>query len=570
VSGARVSGESASDDRLGLEARARSPAEVVVAWAADSTIVAVSQAVSVIADHPAADLIGRPADDLLMGVDDIEPSTRPDRTTEFRVRARTGASRWIEGTMESSPAIAGLTIFRGRDITGQRAADEVLQEFAYTDSMTALPNRAGFLRLLADGLKEEHIAGLLFVDLDAFKTINDSLGHTLGDLLLVEVVGRLRAIIMASDVLGRLGGDEFGVAVAGVPGDVEVLEAAAVAVLRALDEPFSMGTRSLAVTASIGVAPAEAGIDFTTLIRRADTAMYKAKAAGKACRVVFDDLHEAAAQRRMELELELQQGLEGGEFFVLYQPEVGLESGRIEVVEALVRWDHPVDGQRGPAGFIDIAEDCGLIVPLGESVLRMACGKAAEWRRRFGVEAPAVSVNVATPQLTQTDFVEVVRKVLAQTGLPPRLLRLELTESMLADPAWAGPLLARLRDLGCSVAIDDFGTGYSSLAYLHTLDVDTLKIDRAFIMEVTDEHSDTPLVAAIIAMARSLGLHVDAEGVETAGQMAYLKRYGCDRVQGFLLGRPMADHQIEALLERAEAAAARRTARPVMDLGAPR
>jgi diguanylate cyclase (GGDEF)-like protein/PAS domain S-box-containing protein len=429
-----------------------------------------------------------------------------------------------------------------RDISERKAFEERLAHRANHDALTGLPNRSLFRDRLGLALARSRRLGthaaVLFLDIDHFKVVNDSLGHTAGDRLLVLVAERLAVVVRPEDTLARLGGDEFVVLVEGI-----AEEGAAVAVgerlQAALAEPFQLAGADVYVTASIGIALAR-GDEATpeSAIRDADAAMYRAKARGRARAEVFDAEMVEQSVLRLETESALRRGIAGDEFRVAYQPIVDLGTREVVGVEALLRWQHPDRGLLMPTDFIALAEDTGLIVPLGEIVLRRACDQA----RRWGARAPrplAVSVNLSGRQLAAPGLVLMVTEGLAATGLDPSLLCLEITESVLmSDVETAMNAMTALRGLGVRLAVDDFGTGYSALAYLKHFPVDQLKIDRSFILGLGQDPRDAAIVSSVLALADALGLAAVAEGVESAEQERELRSLGCRRAQGFRFARP--------------------------------
>ena len=476
--------------------------------------------------------------------------TRAERTPlEYRALHSDGTWRWVEchvTNLLDDPAIRGIVV-NGRDISERRAARAALEQMAFTDPLTGLANRAALRDHLGSALSTPatHIA-LLFVDLDGFKVINDSLGHPVGDEVLRGVTARLVEAV-AAPALYRIGGDEFVVVVEGGRDDADAIVTCADAVLQAVALPFELADRHIAVSASIGIATSTAGVSPDELLRRADLAMYRAKRNGRNRWALYDEELARNARRRLDTEAELRDALDRGELFVEFQPEIDLETSRIVAAEALVRWRHPERGRLGPEAFIDIAEATGLIIPLGEQVLREAVIAARSWAQAgFPL---TVSVNVSSHQLRAPKFVEMVNATLAETRLPAPYLRLELTESALLDDDVVSEVLPALRSLGVQVAIDDFGTGYSSLAYLQQLTVDALKIDKSFLEATIDGRSGS-LIAAVVAMAHNLDLRVVAEGLETPAQLAMLRSLGCDRAQGFLLARPISSDDLLKLLRR--------------------
>jgi len=443
------------------------------------------------------------------------------------------------------------------DALERHNADEALRHRVLHDALTGLPNRLSFVDSLRDALRRSLASGspvgVLFLDLDHFKLINDSIGHHAGDELLREVAPRLRAHLRPGDIVARFGGDEFGILVDRLA-DEEEAPAIAERVARAFSEPYSMGGADHFVTASIGIAVARpAGrepVDPELLIRDADAAMYRAKERGRGRCVVFDAAMRARAVRRLETERELRHALDRDELQLHYQPLVALGSGEIVGLEALVRWNHPERGLLDPGEFVSIAEDSGLIEPIGCWVQETACRQALGWHELRPDQRPLdVAVNLSARQVAHRDLAGQVREVLARTGLDPVNLRLEVTESVLVEEsASATATLEALSELGVRLVLDDFGTGYSSLAYLNRFPFDALKIDRSFVDGLGLEQERTAIVEAVIGMARALSLDSIAEGVESEEQLSELRRLGCDFAQGHLFSRPLAPQKVTALL----------------------
>jgi len=434
-----------------------------------------------------------------------------------------------------------------------RQLNDRLAYQASHDALTGLPNRLQ----LADRLREEldkarrngWIAAVLFIDLDRFKQINDTLGHSVGDALLRQVSDRFEGCIRKHDILARMGGDEFTLVLSELKDPQDALRVAQ-KLLDALKAPFHVGAYELFVTASVGISvyPRD-GKDAVALQRNADNAMYRAKYRGRnSCQFFTPDLG-AAALERLEIETALRRAIVHGELALSYQPQAEL-SGKLAGLEALLVWNHPKLGTIPPLQFIPIAEESGLIVPLGSWVLTEACRQNSAWGRR-GYQVVKVAVNVSPMQFARADFVEMVAQALAQSGLHPSLLELELTESVvMRDVEESARQMERLRALGVSISIDDFGTGYSSLSYLRRLPIDTLKIDRSFLKELESDDTTLPLVQAIISVAHSLRLTVVAEGVENKKQLDALRSVGCDKIQGFFVSGPLSVQDIERLLAK--------------------
>jgi diguanylate cyclase (GGDEF)-like protein/PAS domain S-box-containing protein len=431
----------------------------------------------------------------------------------------------------------------GKDITERMHAQERLQYLAYHDVLTELPNRALFMDRLEHALS---LAGrglsrlaLLFLDIDRFKVINDTLGHDVGDGLLQSVARRLKESVREVDTVARVSGDEFAILLEGVDA-MDDLTAIARKLLEAFASPFVLPHRELYVTTSIGVSvfPAD-GRDALTLLKNADTAMYRAKEAGRNTYQFYSADMSARAVERLALETGLRRVLEREELVLYYQPQVDLKSGRLLAAEALVRWRHPQLGLVQPAEFIGLLEDTCLILPVGEWVMHTAAAQAREWRRA-GARELRVTVNLSARQFSAPGLVDTVTRLLDAHGLKPGLLEFEITESVLMQHAPSTvETLTRLADMGCRIAIDDFGTGYSSLAYLKRFPIHVLKIDRTFVRDVPDDPDDAAIVGTVVAMAHNLKLEVVAEGVETDKQLAFLRACGCDAMQGNLVSRPL-------------------------------
>ena len=447
------------------------------------------------------------------------------------------------------------------DVTERKALEEQLAYRAYHDVLTELPNRALFLDRLQNALaggrrRDDHVA-VLFVDLDNFKIVNDSLGHEVGDRLLVEVAGRLENSLRPADTLARLGGDEFAVMLKNVSGIRDVLVVVG-RLLERLEAPVALQGEEVTVTASIGVALAASGdASPADLMREADAAMYRTKRSGRAGYSVFDPSLHAEALRRLELESHLRRAVEKEEFTLHYQPIVNLRSGDVWGMEALIRWEHPDRGLVFPSQFVPLAEETGLVIPMGRWVLREACRQAREWQQGgAGLPGPIVLANLSANQLRGVDIVQSVEQMLAGAYLDVCHLALDITETALLKAAEERDgVLARLREMGVRISIDDFGTGYSSLSYLKHLPADILKIDKSFVGGLGENVEDTAIVRMVIDLAHTLGMEVIAEGVESAGQLARLEEMGCDMAQGYYFARPLPPEAASRLLERGSFAA---------------
>ncbi|UCV09070.1 putative bifunctional diguanylate cyclase/phosphodiesterase [Dechloromonas denitrificans] len=439
------------------------------------------------------------------------------------------------------------------DISAHKAQEARIDYLAHHDPLTSLPNRLALDIHLADVLgaaaRSASRVAVIIIDLDHFKTVNDSLGHHAGDLLLGEIARRLQAILEVGSRLFRLGGDEF-VVVLEEANQAETVVELVHQIERAFTEPCQVNDHLLHTSPSIGISlyPID-GETAETLIRNADTAMYYAKSNGRNNYQFFAEPMNAAANKRLHLETELWDALAQNQLLLHYQPQIDLPSGNIVGVEALVRWQHPVRGMIGPGEFIPVAEECGLILPLGHWVLLTACRQAKAWIDA-GVDIGEIAVNISALQFRQPEFAQSVHAILLETGLPPERLELEITESTVMHSADSSiKTLAELKRMGVKLAIDDFGTGYSSLAYLRRFPIDRLKIDRAFVADVESDTDAASLVSSIISLGRSLGLHLVAEGVENSAQADFLRALDCQRVQGFHFFRPVVAEEVAAVSE---------------------
>jgi diguanylate cyclase (GGDEF)-like protein/PAS domain S-box-containing protein len=440
------------------------------------------------------------------------------------------------------------------DISERKESEQQIRALAYYDALTGLPNRRLFQDRLGLALpqmiRHEQKLAVMFIDLDLFKRINDTLGHDVGDEVLCEMADRLKECVRESDTVSRMGGDEFTIIQPDIKDAANAVQLAT-RIIASLRQPFTTGGRELMVTSSVGIAlfPND-GETADDLTKNADTAMYRAKDLGRNNYQLYTDAMNAESVERLTMESHLRQAIERDEFALNYQVKVDLVSNRTTGVEALLRWHNHELGPVTPDRFIPIAEANGMILPIGEWVLTKACRQARVWVEQ-GLDDITMAVNVSSRQLHQNQLDDVVLNILEETGLAAERLEIELTESMLMEHIEeVGPKLRRLRDLGVRIGIDDFGTGYSSLAYLKRLPIDSLKIDISFIRDIPNDADDAEIVAAIIAMAHRLDLQVVAEGVENEEQVRFLRTLGCDQIQGYLVGRPLSADNIASLLDR--------------------
>ncbi|UTY60249.1 EAL domain-containing protein [Massilia sp. erpn] len=482
-------------------------------------------------------------------------SRLPFTNVEYSMRGDDGVERWFITSGE--PVYDAQGEFRGyrgtgSEITERKLAEQRIQHIAHHDVLTGLPNRM----LLQDRLSQavayanrsNHPIWVMLIDLDRFKFVNDSLGHKAGDQLLVTVASRLQTSLRASDTVARLSGDEF-VAILSEYPDESLSPDIVQRVMSNLAQPVLLEGKEFFVTCSIGVAVYEGDTAAAQhLIEHADIAMYSAKKMGRNCFQFYQPAMNEEAQERLRIEGALRKALEREEFVLHYQPQLDLESGEVMGMEALLRWQHPELGTVPPQRFIGLAEETGLILPIGAWVLRSACAQAKAWQDA-GLPALRVAVNLSARQFSQPGLVDEIRDVLAHTGLPASCLEIELTESLfMNDVQQAVTLLHELKALGVTLSIDDFGTGYSSLSYLRNFPIDVLKIDRSFVSDIAHDAEDAAIVASIIALAHNLKLRVIAEGVESREQLDYLRRNGCHAMQGYYFSRPLAPRDFEQML----------------------
>jgi diguanylate cyclase (GGDEF)-like protein/PAS domain S-box-containing protein len=531
-----------------------SSGEAIVITDSQRRIVSVNPAYTAITGYPREEVVGRTLQDMTPDLrgwerergiwEEVERSAFWQGETWDRRRNGETYPKWLTVSAvrdKSGQVVNFIEIFS--DISERKEREERVRHLAHHDFLTDLPNRM----LLSDRItqaislaqRNDAQVAVLFLDLDRFKNVNDSLGHTIGDKLLQEVARRLRACVRATDTVSRLGGDEFVILVPGVPdaGDVAVM---AQKVLEVVSEPYSIESHELISSPSIGIAvyPTD-GPDVEALLRNADAAMYHAKESGRKNYQFFTPDMNARAVERLSMERSLRRALERGELQLHYQPQYEIATGRIVGMEALVRWEHPDMGLVSPGRFMPFAEESGLILPIGEWVLQEACRQNRAWQEA-GLPHVRVAVNISAVQFRQPGFADSVQRALAHTGLAACYLELEVTESVIMhDAERVTQALALLKQLGLELAIDDFGTGYSSLSYLKRFPIDRLKIDQSFVRDLTTDRDDAAITSAIIALTRNLGLKTIAEGVETREQLEFLRAHGCDEVQGFLFSRPV-------------------------------
>ncbi|HEY5682657.1 MAG TPA: EAL domain-containing protein, partial [Sulfuricaulis sp.] len=445
-------------------------------------------------------------------------------------------------------------IIRTHENAERRAQAEQIHYMAYHDPLTGLPNRAlfkdRFQHAIAIANRTQKALGVMFIDIDRFKVINDSLGHECGDAVLIEAAKRIRSCLRASDTACRIGGDEFTVILERLPSGEHAAQAAS-RLIQIFSEPMKVGGREIIVTASIGIAIYPGATqDIQRLLKDADAAMHSAKESGRNCFVFYTQEMEAHAQESLEYELGLRHALQNGEFRLYYQPRVNTATASVTGAEALLRWQHPERGLVLPDNFIPLLEDTGLVIPVGEWALREACLQGRRWHDA-GHNSLGVSVNLSMKQFRAGTLLGSVREALKVSGLPPQFLELEITESVLVeDVEQALDLMNELKKIGVSLSIDDFGTGYSSLNYLRRFPIDLLKIDGSFIRDVTRNRGDAAITTTIAVMAKTLHLGLLAEGVETREQARFLKTIGCHNMQGYLFGCPVPTDEFGPRLEQ--------------------
>ncbi|CAE6909047.1 hypothetical protein R69608_03414 [Paraburkholderia nemoris] len=499
----------------------------------------------------------------------VSSTARSTKSIEIRTRGEGDAWRYIQLTLTNlldEPAV-GAIVATASDTTERKNFEEQLARRAFYDTLTSLPNRALLLDRIsqaeARARERNAMIGVVFIDLDNFKRVNDSLGHHVGDRLLIAAAKRLEGCVRPTDTVARLGGDEFVILLEHL-GSEATNEGTLVAdnILAQFSQPFDLDNKQYIVSASVGLAFAHAGRgrgDADTLLRDADVAMYRAKNGGKGRYVVFEENMHAEAVKKLEIETDLRYAIEHRDLRVYFQAIMQLQEAGFREMEALVRWQHPTRGLLPPSEFIAIAEESGLIIPLGRYVLEEACLQVARWQREFPTEPPLqISVNLSPRQFDDPNLVADVAAALSNAQIAAASLKLEVTEGLIMrDTERSIETLQKLKDFGVTIAIDDFGTGYSSLSYLRRLPLDVLKIDRSFVQGIGTSAEDDAIVRAVISMAQSLGLSVTAEGIETSEQATLLREWSCQTGQGYLFSRPLPAEEFTALFRASSSGSSR-------------
>jgi diguanylate cyclase (GGDEF)-like protein len=444
------------------------------------------------------------------------------------------------------------TLMISQDMSDRKRNVERIRYMAYYDDMTGLPNRTLFQMKLTESLmrakEDDRLVGICYLDLDRFKLVNASFGREFGDMLLMQVAERLHRGISEQDCVARMEGDEFALLLGSINSEEELLERSR-QIMKSIEEPYELKGFPIHITASIGlVTNKNEQDDGYSLFKKADMALVRAKEGGKNECLLYSDNWSNSSFERLKLQHELYRAIQRSEFVLHYQPQYDLVSGRMVGVEALVRWKHPVRGLLSPNVFIPLAEESGMIVQIGDWVLQEACRQNKAWQDS-GLPPMPVSVNLSIRQFLQHDLASRIAEVLEKSGLEPKYLDLEITESMTIDLGHISRCLLAITDLGVGISVDDFGTGYSSFHYLKNFPIDRLKIDRSFVRDIQQDPSDAEIVAAIIAMAHNLNIQVIAEGVETQEQMEFLRKHQCDEMQGYFWSPPVSSENIEQMLK---------------------
>ncbi|PWA11240.1 PAS domain S-box protein [Pueribacillus theae] len=474
---------------------------------------------------------------------------------EFRIRKKNGKYMYVDTKVNSifneAREISSIVLVM-RDITERKKIEKIIYHLAYHDALTDLPNRRLFMNELRDAVSQakqsSSTIAVMFIDLDRFKYVNDSWGHDTGDYILTEAARRIRKSLRSNDTIGRLGGDEFAVLLREVK-DKEDVERLTKRIQKKFEEPVEFSGQTYSLSCSIGIALfPDDGRKADDLLTKADTALYNVKDKGRSGYAFFHPEMEEKSLEQVLLENELRKAIELEQFHLDYQPKVDFSTGELVGMEALVRWDHPDLGRIPPNQFIPLAEETGLIVPLGEWVLRRGCEQNKEWQEK-GHSPMRLAVNLSVKQLEHPGIVQTIKKVLQETKLDPNWLELEVTESIFADVEHAASLLQEIRNLGVHISIDDFGTGYSSFSYIKHLPVDTLKIDSSFIRDIHQNEESQAIVKAVLTLAKSLSINVIAEGIENKEQFNLLNEDGCQQGQGFLFSKPLSSQDFEKYLQ---------------------
>lgn len=554
-----------SEERF--RALVQNASDVIVVLSAEWTIKYVSGSVEEILHCRPENLVGSNILNLLCSknralmqnflVDCLHSPTNPLLELYYQCgRDRLCYVEIVANNLLAHPSVGGIVLTL-RDISDRKRAVEELRHNAYHDALTNLPNRTLFTERLQQAVKraksqDDYVFALLFLDLDRFKIVNDSLGHAIGDELLIATARRLESCLREGDTISRFGGDEFGILLDDIENSDRAI-AVAERIGHSLALPFNLDGNEVFISTSIGIALGCKAVGWLDdILRNADIAMYRAKALGKDRYEVFDTAMHTQIVQRLQLETDLRRAIEQHEFRVYYQPIILLETGEITGFEALVRWQHPERGFVSPAEFIPLAEETGLIVAIGEQVVRQACQQTRAWQNQFSTETMlTISVNLSVKQLQHAQLIEQIAQILQQTALSPLSLRLEITESLLMkNEAPVHKILSQLKALGILLYLDDFGTGYSSLSHLHCFPIDTLKIDRCFVNRMTANEQGLEIVQAIAQMAHALGMDVVAEGVETPAQLLQLAELKCKYGQGYLFSQPLDAQSATDLLTR--------------------
>jgi diguanylate cyclase (GGDEF)-like protein/PAS domain S-box-containing protein len=542
----------------GYRALVQNASDLLLVVNPNLTIVDLATTASVMLGYHPEELIGEPVTTFLhandhrsaiAAIEEIAGNQGASPPLQWRLRCKDGSWIHVEvvgNNLLNNPGISGIVLI-ARDVSQRKALEASILHQVMHDELTGLPNRTAFMKHLENALgRRKHDASslaVLFLDLDRFKVVNDSLGHEAGNQLLVQVARRLRESVRPEDTVARLSGDEFAVMIDHISGPEPAIDIARKILFR-LKEAIRIDSHEVFVSTSIGIAIESTGggqVTATTVLRNADLAMYEAKNGGRNGYTVYHPLLAARAVERLAMETELRYAVNNDEFQVFYQPLIDLHTGQVDEVEALVRWMHPSRGLLLPDSFIALAEETGLIEPIGQWVLEEVCRQSRIWtQQRPGAPPLHMNVNLSVRQFQQTDLVRDVQRTLRSSRVDPRHLTLEITESVaLEDAEGAVATMHELKQLGIQLALDDFGTGYSALNYLKQFPVDALKIDRSFIEGLHFDHGDVAIVKAVIAFAKTLNLSVTAEGVETPDQLRHLRLLGCDRGQGFYFATPL-------------------------------